>query len=117
MILDRLPKGGVNHLVVNGGDVRRLYALMHPGGRPVLEPLSATRILDWQAQMQPLTPLQRAHACNSESKAAALLLPAASLLRHLCLETGAEQVLVPFFHPARRSAGGFCCPGALALFR
>jgi exopolyphosphatase/guanosine-5'-triphosphate,3'-diphosphate pyrophosphatase len=97
MILDRLPKGGVNHLVVNGGDVRRLYALMHPGGRPVFEPLLASRIMAWQAQMQSLTPLERAHACNCESRAAAVLLPAASLLRHLCLETGAEQVMVPFF--------------------
>ncbi len=97
MILDRLPKGGVNHLVVNGGDVRRLFALLHPGDKSAIEPLSAQSIVEWQARMQPLTPLQRAQACGCESRAAALLMPAASLLRHLCIETGATQVLVPFF--------------------
>jgi exopolyphosphatase/guanosine-5'-triphosphate,3'-diphosphate pyrophosphatase len=97
MMLDRLPKGQVNHLVVTGGDVRRLYALLKPGVKAVIEPLSAKEILAWHNRMQPLTPPQRALECKTEERAAALLMPAASLLRHLSAETGAERVLVPHF--------------------
>jgi exopolyphosphatase/guanosine-5'-triphosphate,3'-diphosphate pyrophosphatase len=95
MMLGRLPRGRVNHLVVTGSDVRRLYALLRPGVKALIEPLSATEIAAWHRRMQGLTPLARAEACGCDQRAAALLLPAASLIRHLCRETGAGRVLVP----------------------
>ncbi len=107
MLLDRLPKGRVNHLVVTGGDVRRLYGLMQPasggaGGaqpaaKPLIEPLSAQDLDAWFERMRPLTPPARAAACRCDARAAALLLPAAGLIRHLCQETGAQRALVPHF--------------------
>jgi exopolyphosphatase/guanosine-5'-triphosphate,3'-diphosphate pyrophosphatase len=95
MMLDRLPKGQINHLVITGGDVRRLYALLRPGIKAVIEPLLAKDVSAWYQRMQPLTPLERGSACACDPHAAALLLPAACLVRHLCNETGAERALVP----------------------
>ena len=95
MMLSRLPRGQINHLVITGGDVRRLYALLRPGVKAVIEPLAAKDVSAWHSRMQTMTPPERATACKTDARNAALLLPAASLIRHLCAETGAERALVP----------------------
>jgi exopolyphosphatase/guanosine-5'-triphosphate,3'-diphosphate pyrophosphatase len=46
--------------------------------------------------MQALNPLERANACATDPRSAALLLPAASLIRHLSTEIAAAEVLVPY---------------------
>jgi exopolyphosphatase/guanosine-5'-triphosphate,3'-diphosphate pyrophosphatase len=95
MLLNRLPEGSVKHLIVTGGEVRRLFALLAPEALGMLEALDPAAVNRWYERMQPLTPNQRAEACGTDSFGAARLLPAASLLRHLCAESGADRVLVP----------------------
>lgn len=95
MLLGRLPEGAVKHLVVTGGEVRRLLGLLEPGSLGLLESLPATAVARWYDRMAPLTPSQRAEACGSDVEAAARVLPAASIIRHLCEQTGADKVLVP----------------------
>jgi exopolyphosphatase / guanosine-5'-triphosphate,3'-diphosphate pyrophosphatase len=100
MMLDRLPKGQINHLVITSGDVRKLCSLLTKttaktakGG---IQPLAVKDVASWYHKMQAMTPLERANACVSDARGAALLLPAASLLKHLSAETGAHEVLVPY---------------------
>lgn len=110
MMLSRLPERGFDHLVVNGGDVRRLLHLLDPDShdRAVAElPLAAVE--RWCTRMQPMTRRDRAQACGLDDEVtAALLLPAASVIRHLCAFTGHKQALVP--HLTLRD-------GLLAAFR
>ena len=95
MLLGRLPEGVVKHLVVTGGEVRRLVAILNPGSTELLDTLDPIVIDAWYERMQTLTPKQRAEACGMDIYGAARLLPAACLIRHLCKESGAAKVLVP----------------------
>ncbi len=95
MLLGRLPDGTVKHLVVTGGEVRRLVSLLAPDSLGLLESLDPASVSAWYDRMQPLTPSQRAEACGTDAFGAARLLPAACLIRHLCAESGADRVLVP----------------------
>jgi exopolyphosphatase/guanosine-5'-triphosphate,3'-diphosphate pyrophosphatase len=100
MMLDRLPKGQINHLVLTSGDVRKLCSLLTRANAATakggIQPLRVDAVAAWLTRMQVLTPLERAHACNTDVRGAALLLPAASLLKHLSAEIGAQEVLVPY---------------------
>ncbi len=94
-LLGRVPKGQVKHLVVTGGEVRRLVTLLLPDAGGLLEEIDPAMVAAWYARMQDLNPSQRAEACRSDAAGAARLLPAAALIRHLSSESGAERVLVP----------------------
>ncbi|HEX3135437.1 MAG TPA: HD domain-containing protein [Planctomycetota bacterium] len=97
MMLDRLPKGQINHLVITSGDVRKLCSLLTAAkGKGGIQPLLVKDVVAWYQKMQEMTPVERAGACASDARGAALLLPTASLLRHLSAETGATEVLVPY---------------------
>ena len=97
MMLDRLPKGQINHLVITSGDVRKLCSLLTSAkGKGGIQPLAVKEVVAWYQRMQAMTPPERANACACDARAAALLLPAASLLNHLSAETGASEVLVPY---------------------
>ncbi|MBA3707805.1 MAG: HD domain-containing protein [Planctomycetes bacterium] len=95
MLLGRLPEGSVKHLVVTGGEVRRLVTLLTPQSLGLLESLDPVVVTQWFERMQPMTPQQRADACGTDLFGAARLLPAATLIRHLCAISGADRVLVP----------------------
>jgi exopolyphosphatase/guanosine-5'-triphosphate,3'-diphosphate pyrophosphatase len=99
MMLSRLPVSRVDRLAVTGSVVRRLGALASGGEMPVggwmRQPLAARAIADWLERVRPLTLAQRAEACACDEPEAGRLMPAASLIHHLCGLTGAEQVLVP----------------------
>ncbi len=95
MMLSRLPNEKVKHLVVTGGDVRRLVQLLSPENDSLLAHLDPTAVDAWFTRMQHLTPTARAEACGTDEFGAARLLPAASLIRHLCAVSGAKTVLVP----------------------
>ena len=97
MMLARLPSQTVTNLVVTGGEVRKLVNLVHAETGELMETLDSKRLEAWFAGIQPLTPIARAERCGLEVYAAARLLPAAALIRHLCAETGAKRVLVPQF--------------------
>jgi exopolyphosphatase / guanosine-5'-triphosphate,3'-diphosphate pyrophosphatase len=97
MMLDRLPKGQINHLVITGGDVRNLCSLLtRKKGKGGIVPLAVKEVSAWYQRMQVLNPLERANACATDPRSAALLLPAASLIRHLSTEIAATEVLVPY---------------------
>jgi exopolyphosphatase / guanosine-5'-triphosphate,3'-diphosphate pyrophosphatase len=97
MILQRLPAGEINHLVITSGDVRKLCSLLKPNaGKAFIEPLSVKDVAAWYEKMQGLTPSERAKACQAEERGAALLLPAASLLKHLSAEIASGKILVPY---------------------
>lgn len=100
MMLDRLPKGQINHLVITSGDVRKLCTLLTKmsakAAKGGIQPLAVKDVAAWFTKVQAMTPLERANACGSDARGAALLLPAASLLKHLSAETGATEVLVPY---------------------
>jgi exopolyphosphatase / guanosine-5'-triphosphate,3'-diphosphate pyrophosphatase len=97
MMLDRLPKGQINQLVITSGDVRKLCSLLTAAkGKSGIQPLVVNDVVAWLKRMQTMTPLERAAACSSDPHGAALLLPAASLLKHLSSEIGASEVLVPY---------------------
>nr|MBA2482284.1 HD domain-containing protein [Planctomycetota bacterium] len=95
MLLGRLPEGTVKHLVVTGGEVRKLVTLLVPESLGLLETLDPVVVNQWFERMQTATPQQRAEACGTDVFGAARLLPAASLIRHLCAISGADHVLVP----------------------
>lgn len=95
MMLGRLPERAGAHLVVTGGEVRRLLQILHPEADSMIDELDPSRLEGWLERMHPLTPQQRAEACGCDEVSTARLLPAASLLRHLCRESGAGRVLVP----------------------
>ncbi len=100
MMLDRLPKGQINHLVITSGDVRKLCSLLtsttSKTAKGGIHPLVVKDVVAWYQRMQAMTPPERAHACACDARGAALLLPTASLLNHLSVETGASEVLVPY---------------------
>jgi exopolyphosphatase / guanosine-5'-triphosphate,3'-diphosphate pyrophosphatase len=48
MILQRLPAGEINHLVITSGDVRKLCSLLKPNaGKAFIEPLSVKDVAAW----------------------------------------------------------------------
>jgi exopolyphosphatase/guanosine-5'-triphosphate,3'-diphosphate pyrophosphatase len=97
MMLVRLPSVRVPRLIVTGSVVRRLFSLVagsEPGEGEV-QSLGAKPVDAWYKSMRPLTPSQRAERCGCDTDRAAMLLPAAALIRHLCAITGAESILVP----------------------
>lgn len=97
MMLDRLPKGQINQLVITSGDVRKLCSLLTAAnGKSGIQPLLVKDVIAWLQRMQAMTPPERAVACSTDARGAALLLPAASLLKHLSSEIGATEVLVPY---------------------
>ena len=97
MILQRLPEGEINNLVITSGDVRKLCSLLRPQAKKgSIEPLAVKDVSAWYERMQSLTPSERAKACGTDARGAALLLPAASLLRHLSKEIASGRVLVPY---------------------
>lgn len=95
MMLSRLPEGSIDRLVVTGGDVRRLYALVTGKMPEAIAEISIAAIAAWHHRMQPLTPAARAEACACEVRDAALLMSAASLLLHLGHDLGSENIFVP----------------------
>lgn len=97
MMLVRLPSQTVTNLVVTGGEVRKLVGLMHAETGELMESLDPKRLDAWWQEVAPLTPISRSERCGLDLFAAARLMPAAALLRHLCKETGAKRVLVPQF--------------------
>jgi exopolyphosphatase/guanosine-5'-triphosphate,3'-diphosphate pyrophosphatase len=97
MMLDRLPRGQINQLVITSGDVRKLCTLLRPlAVKGAIEPLPVAEVAAWFARMQELNPHERARACGTDPRGAALLLPVASLLTHLSAEIGTGEVLVPY---------------------
>jgi exopolyphosphatase / guanosine-5'-triphosphate,3'-diphosphate pyrophosphatase len=95
MMLSRLPERGIDRLVVNGGDVRRLFHLLGGDDHAVAE-MSVASVEKWCRKMLPLTQRDRALQCGLDDEiAAGLLLPAACVVRHLCAFTGHDRVLVP----------------------
>lgn len=96
-VLGRLPVAKVDRLIVTGGVVRRLFTLII-GQEPAadeIQVLEARLVAGWYERMQPLTPAQRAERCGLDTDRAAMLLPAAALIRHLCERTGASSIRVP----------------------
>ena len=97
MILARLPLQGVDRITVTGGVVRRLAGLVEPvAGEPPLRVVPAAAYERWWRRVAPLTPAARADVCACDTDAAAILLPAAALIRHLCTASGATQVVLPW---------------------
>jgi exopolyphosphatase / guanosine-5'-triphosphate,3'-diphosphate pyrophosphatase len=97
MMLARLPAARFDRVVVTGSVVRRLAGLitgaaLHEGA---LTSIDRTAVESWFDSMRGLTPLQRAERATCDPDAAAMLLPAAALIRHLCASTGASGILVP----------------------
>lgn len=95
MMLVRYPVDRIRALYVNGGDVRRLLALLRPGQREPVEALPAAAVRTWMDKVKGLSHTARAERCGCDVRGAALLLPAASLLLHVCESTGLSEVLVP----------------------
>jgi len=95
MMLGRQPDARPDHLVITGGDVRRLLALLQPQAKGLIEPLPAAVVEAWFRRILPLTPLARAEVCGVDEARAALLVPAGALVRHLCAFTGRDVALVP----------------------
>lgn len=95
MMLVRLPSQTVTNLVVTGGEVRKLVQLLHAETGELMESLDPKQLEAWWQEISPLTPLARAERCGLDLFAAARLLPAAALIRHLCKESGAKKVSVP----------------------
>lgn len=94
MMLARYPSERLRTIYANGGDVRRLLALVAPSDDPVAE-LPAAALRGWYRAMQHLSRHARAERCGCDERAADLLLPAAAVLAQVCAVTGAERVLVP----------------------
>lgn len=95
MMLGRLSERRVDRLMVTGGEVRRLAQLIEPRGQGLVEEIDPARLEAWIERVRPLTNTRRAELCGMEVESAGRLLPAASMLRHLCAESGARRVLVP----------------------
>lgn len=95
MLLSRLPALKPDHLVVTGSEVRRLCALLAGQTCGSFATISREAVDAWYKRMQPLTPLARAEACACELREAALLLPAAGLVRHLAADMGVATITVP----------------------
>lgn len=95
MLLSRLPKVKPDHLVVMGSEVRRLCPLI--GGRVdgAFTTIEGNAVTEWYKRMQPLTPIARAELCGADDQQAGLLMPAASLLHHMCDDLGMTHCLVP----------------------
>jgi len=111
MMLSRLPERSFDHLVVNGGDVRKLLHLLDPHSQDqALAQLPAALVESWCTQSLRLTRRARAQACGMDEHEAALLLPAASIIRHLCRFTGSIQALVPHLTLRDGLLADFRCP-------
>src|SRR6185436_19155313 len=53
MMLDRLPKGQINHLVITSGDVRKLCSLLTAAkGKGGIQPLPVKDVTAWYQKMQ-----------------------------------------------------------------
>ncbi len=97
MILHRLPVGKINHLAITSGDVRKLCSLLRPNSaKGSIQPLAVKDVAAWYERMLGMTPTERAQACGTDVYGAALLLPAASLLKHLSSEIASGRILVPY---------------------
>jgi exopolyphosphatase/guanosine-5'-triphosphate,3'-diphosphate pyrophosphatase len=94
MTLGRLPRQRLGDILVTGADVRHLLHLLRPEAKNRLEPLGLKQVEEWYGKVCTLTPNERASACGMSVVQAALLLPAASLIRHLCVETKHDHVLI-----------------------
>ena len=55
MMLGRLPDARPDHLVITGGDVRRLLALLQPKAKGLIEQLPVAEVEAWFRRMLPLT--------------------------------------------------------------
>lgn len=95
MMLVRYPVERVRAVVANGGDVRRLLAIIRPGQRAALEALPAAAVKRWLNEVRGMSHAARAERCGCDVRGAGLLLPAACLLLHVCEVTGMTEVLVP----------------------
>lgn len=95
MLLSRLPAMRPDQLVVTGSEVRRLCALLAGHASATFATIARDAVEAWYKRMQPLTPLARSEACGCEEREAALLLPAACLLRHLAADLGMARITVP----------------------
>jgi exopolyphosphatase / guanosine-5'-triphosphate,3'-diphosphate pyrophosphatase len=95
MMLLRYPVDRIDAVYANGGDVRRLLALIRPGAQAAVEELPAEGIRRWLAAMRTLSHRARAERCGCDARGADLLLPAAAILLHVLKITGREVVLVP----------------------
>jgi exopolyphosphatase/guanosine-5'-triphosphate,3'-diphosphate pyrophosphatase len=95
MMLSRLPDARPDRLVVAGSEVRRLCTLLSGHALDPFAEIPNDLVVSWAKRMQPLTPLARAEACGSDVRDAALLLPAANLIGHLCADTKLDRFMVP----------------------
>ncbi len=95
MLLSRMPDARPDHLMVTGSEVRRLCTLLGGGHQGAFARIARDAVDAWYKRMQPLTPLARAEASACEVRDAALLLPAACLLRHLAADMGVAAITVP----------------------
>ncbi len=111
MMLSRLPERSFDHLVVNGGDVRKLLHLLDPRSQDqAIAELPAAAVEAWCTKSLRLTRRARAQACAMDEREAALLLPAASVIRHLCSFTGTAKALVPHLTLRDGLLADFRCP-------
>ncbi len=95
MMLARLPSQTVSNLVFTGGEVRRLVSLLGCETGAPMERIDGKALESWWRNVAHLTPMARAERCSLDLAAAARLLPAAALIRHLTTVTRAEHVLAP----------------------
>jgi len=95
MMLVRYPVDRIGAVYANGGDVRRLLALIRPGASDPVEALPATGLRRWYDVVKGLSHRARAEKCGCDTRGADLLLPAAAILLHVCQITGRDEVLVP----------------------
>ncbi|MCS6969451.1 MAG: HD domain-containing protein [Rhodocyclaceae bacterium] len=93
MMLVRYPTARLRTIYANGGDVRRLLALIAPSELSIA-PLSASALRAWYREMRTLSRRARAERCGCDEREADLLLPAAAVLMHICAVTDIEEVLV-----------------------
>ena len=111
MILSRLPKARIRNLVVTGDEIRDLALRLAPGDVGEMVSVPLTEIEAWWQSVAGLTPAARAAACNCSLFEGSQLLMAAALLRHLALQTGNDEVLVPRLR-LRDGMLADCLPGA-----
>ncbi len=95
MMLVRYPVDRIGAVYANGGDVRRLLALIRPDVQGPVEALPAKGVRRWFDAVKGLSHRARAERCACDERGADLLLPAAAILLHVCEITGREEVLVP----------------------
>lgn len=95
MQLSRLPTGRLRHLVVTGSEVRLLLEILRPSATGLVEALPARLLHGWYEAVAPQTPRLRAELSGCDRATATRLLPVAAMLRHLCLQCGIDELVVP----------------------